>query len=561
MKRTRRSAAVGSVLAVLFTGMAMVTSSAGAQTPAIACGSVITGNTTLQANVGPCNNGNGLIVRGSNFTLNLNGFRVFSNAPLPRNLGVAPGPGNQPWIPGDVVGILLDNATNVTVRGGTVERFTAGISIEGGSGNTILGVTAQDNQGPCIGEDFSTFATGEYGDGIAVFGSPNNRLINNTIRRNGPFSGIALIANNIFITRAVQPYPSGTVVAGNLIEDHNICFADIGIRMEGPGASNTVVRNNTVRNSFQEGIVVHPVNTIDFEPLFRNPPQCQNRGFPSPNLPLCPIQNPENPGNDRNIVSANRVENNGYGGAEINAGPNLPNLPSPQVAVGLNLLSFCGYGAKNQGIGNVVQGNLVTRNAGDGIRVGGCPLGQNPAQGTFPGFTETRVVGNTSFNNNGRQCGIPGSPFFGISPCGTRGNVMNFDLHDTNHETTCPAVPAAGNATDAARAAAERQRAFCATQGFPNFAPATGPFVATRVTQAGGQPCDNNIWFGNRYGTAFPPCTTVGGQQISVPQPSGPSTAVQAAEDVGAAAETQTDFERRPLRGGYKALQEAQASR
>ncbi|MCA1683761.1 MAG: right-handed parallel beta-helix repeat-containing protein, partial [Actinobacteria bacterium] len=405
---------------------------------------------------------------------------------------------------------LLRNTTNVTVRGGTVERFAAGISIEGGSANTILGVTSQDNSGPCIGEDFSTFATGQYGDGIAVFGSPNNRLINNTIRRNGPFSGIALIANNVFITRAVPPFPSGNILAGNLVENNNTCFADIGIRMEGPGASNTVVRNNTVRNSFQEGIVVHPVNVIDFEPLFRNPPQCQNRGFPSPNLPLCPIQNPLNPTNDNNIVSANRVESNGYGGAEVNAGPNLPNAPSPQVATGLNLLSFCGFGALSEGKGNVVQGNLVTLNAGHGINVGGCPLGQNPAQGTFNGFTNTRVVGNTSFNNNGRQCGIPGGPFFGISPCGTRANIQNFDLHDGNHETTCPVAPPANNATQAARQAAEQRRAFCATQGFPNFAPASGPFLAFRVTQAGGVPCDANIWFGNRYGTAFPPCTTVG---------------------------------------------------
>lgn len=537
MKRSRRSAVIGSALAVLFTGLVMV-NSATAQVAPLACGSVITSNTTLQADVGPCNNTDGLVVRGSNFTLDLNGKRVFSNATLPRNLGADAG---GVYIPADFVGVKLLDATNVTVRNGTIERFAAGVSIENGASNTILGVTSQFNQGPCIGEDFSTFATGQYGDGIVIFGSPNNRLINNTLRSNGPFSGIAIVANNTFITRAVAPYPSGTIVTGNLIEDHNICFANIGIRVEGPGASNSVVRGNTVRRSFQEGIVVHPVNVIDFSPLFQNPPQCQNRGFPSPALPQCPIQNPLNPTNDNNIVSGNLVQDNGYGGAEINAGPNLPNAPSPQVATGLNLLSFCGYGARSNATGNVLHGNLVTRNAGDGITSGGCPIGQNPALGTFPGYTNSRIIGNISFNNNGRRCGtLPGGP-----PCGTRPTTARFDLRDSTNEMVCPST-------------AVSTQAICRSLGFPDpppGVPAPGispPFVGTRVTQPGGTPCDANLWFGNRYGTAFPACTTVGGQQISgFPAGTG---AVQAAGDGGIFASGEVAEVQRPLRGGYKAL-------
>jgi hypothetical protein len=497
---------MGSAMAVLFLGMAVVSTAASAQvTGTVNCGSVITSNTTLTSDVGPCNSGDGLTVRGSNFTLNLNGHRVFSSQPLPRNIGVN---SSGIYIPADVVGIKLVNATGVTVTNGTVDHFSAGISIEGGSTNSVINVTSQMNQGPCIGEDFSTFATGSYGDGIVVFGSPNNRLLNNTIRSNGPFSGIALVANNILITRAVPPYPSGNIISGNTVEDNNTCFADIGVRIEGPGASNNTVSNNTIRRSFNEGLTVNPVNVIDFGPLFQNPPACQNRGFPSPTLPACPIQNPLNPTNDNNIISGNTVDQNGYGGVEGPAGPNTPISSSNETATGINLLSFCGYGANSNARGNVIQANTVTRNAGDGIGVGGCPLGQNPAQGTFPGYTNSRIVGNTSVNNNGRGCGalpvVPG--------CGGRPTTAAFDLHDRNNEIVCPSTSGA-------------TQAMCASLGFsaPPLSPT--PFIGTRVTQPGGSACDANIWYGNKYGTAFPPCTTLGGLHIA----SAPGTAGQAA--------------------------------
>jgi len=536
MNRSRRSLALGSAAALLLVGLAVLGTSAGAQTsPQPACGATITASVTLTADVGPCNAGNGLIVKGSNFLVNLNGHRVFSSLALPRNIGVD---SDGIYIPADVVGIKLVDAVGVSVVNGTVEHFNAGVSIEGGSGNTVLGVTAQSNQGPCIGEDFSTFATGQYGDGIVVFGSPNNRLLNNTIRDNGPFSGIALVANTAFITRAVAPYPSGNTVSGNRVEDNNICFADIGIRIEGPGATNNRVTNNTVRRSFQEGITVNPVNVIDFAPLFQNPPACQNRGFPSPSLPQCPIQNPLNPTNDNNIITNNVVDHNGYGGAEIGAGPNLPNAPSNQTATGLNLLSFCGYGARSNATGNLVQGNTVTNNAGDGIGVGGCPLGQNPAAGTFPGYTNTKILYNTSVNNNGRGCGalpvVPG--------CGGRPTTARFDLHDSTNEMTCPSTSAS-------------TQAICRSLGFANPPASPAPFVGTRVTQPGGSACDNNLWYGNKYGTAFPLCTTLGGTRIT----SAPATAAEvqsgpvaatAAEGDGAANEPVPPERSYPLRGG-----------
>jgi hypothetical protein len=168
--------------------------------------------------------------------------------------------------------------------------------------------------------------------------------------------------------------------------------------------------------------------------------------------------------------------------------------------VGINLLAFCGYGARSNATGNAIVGNRSIGNAGDGISAGGCLLGQNPAQGTFPGYTNSYIVGNTAVGNNAAGCGVIPTP----PGCGGRPAAPFFDLHDRTNEITCPSTSAA-------------VQPICAGLGFP-APPPSGPFLGTRLIQPGGTPCDNNVWWGNRYGTAFPPCTTAGGQQISAAQ-------------------------------------------
>src|SRR5947209_7621787 len=85
------------------------------------CGQTITASVTLTADVGPCNTGDGLVVQGaSNILINLNGHRVFANAPLPRNIGTTPCLFPTPstplcYVPADFVGIHVLDSTNVTV--------------------------------------------------------------------------------------------------------------------------------------------------------------------------------------------------------------------------------------------------------------------------------------------------------------------------------------------------------------------------------------------------------------------------------------------------------------
>ncbi len=496
MSHVRRTIGLVAALSLLFLGTALTET---ATANHVACGAEITQNTTLDSDVGPCDEGNGLTVTADNVTLNLNGHRVFSSRPLPRMVNN---------LPDDAVGILLDGVSGVTVKNGTVHNFAAGVSIEEGGNNRVTGIIARDNQGPCIGEDFSTQAVGTYGDGIVVFASVNNRIEGNQAIRNGPFSGISLVSNTFQVNRIVGQRPTGNVVRANIVDDNRNCFADIGIRIEGPGASNNTVANNRVNRSFQEGIAVSSVNNINFSGLFRNPPTCQNRGMagipprPFPDLPQCPAFTGADvtPSNDNNVISGNVVTNGGFGGPQ-NPPRGLTAPTSIETAAGIALISFCqGSQALGpftiNGRGNVIQNNRSSGNAGHGIYVGGCPPANLPQFAPTPGYTQSRIVNNVAVGNNQRGCGVlPPAP-----GCGTRPVNQIFDLFDGSNVITCPSTSAS-------------TQALCTPLGFG--APPAGNFVGSRTVVAGYQACDSNTWRGNVYGTAFPPCTTIGGRQQS----------------------------------------------
>jgi parallel beta-helix repeat protein len=213
------------------------------------CGQEITKSTKLDADV-LCTTGPAFIIAADNVTLDLGGHTVSGDAHSGSR-----GPG-----------ILFRNVSGSTVRNGTVQRFDAGVVVSGGSKNTVLNITAQDNVGP---------QDGELGDGIVLDSSSDNRIQGNTVQRNGPFSGISLVNachnNN---------------VRGNIVKDNNMMQAgdpsagrqDMGIRLEGPDASNNDVVSNTVSGSGAEGISVH-AGCLDFNstpPCAGTPPNQQN---------------------------------------------------------------------------------------------------------------------------------------------------------------------------------------------------------------------------------------------------------------------------------------------
>ncbi len=220
----------------------------------VACGQTITKDTTLTADVGPCQ-GDGIIIGADNIRLNLNGRRVLGNS----DQGAS----------GEFAGIRLAGRTGVTVTGhpgksgkkGTVSGFEAGVVIDGGSANTVENLTARDN----IGRDDPFNA--ELGDGIVIFDSPSNRILNNVVVHNGIFDGIGVLGsasdNSIIqgntVDDTVGPRPEeGSSIGGPAGQGVIVNGADGATRGQIAG---TKIEGNTIRRSASAGI--SNINHVD----------------------------------------------------------------------------------------------------------------------------------------------------------------------------------------------------------------------------------------------------------------------------------------------------------
>ncbi|MDQ4133229.1 MAG: right-handed parallel beta-helix repeat-containing protein [Actinomycetota bacterium] len=306
--------------------------------PTVVCGQEITEDTTLEGDI-VCVDGPAFVIAADNVTLDLAGFTVSRH---PGSTG-AGGPG-----------ILLRGVEGATVQKGTITGFNAGVAIMGGGGNTVQNLTVHDNIGP---------AGGDFGDGITVSDSSENRLQGNTIQRNGPYSGISLVGAS-----------QRNQVLENIVADNNMLHVgdpsagrqDMGIRVEGPAANNNRIEGNTVSGSGADGIVVLPTcvpNTSGGGECVGSPP------------------------NEFNEIVDNVSNGNGTSGR--GDGIRLFTVAAPVAAAH-----------------TTISGNTADQNTTHGISIDA--IGRNN-----PGPTENRVVGNSAHGNGGYD------GFDGNVRCGT----------------------------------------------------------------------------------------------------------------------------------------------
>lgn len=195
----------------------------------VGCGATIVVNTTLDSNIGPCT-GTGITIGADGISLNLNGFTIS---------GVT-------GVPGEGPGILLQGRTDVTVKGGTVEHFDAGVALVGGSANTVKDMTVDRNEGD---------STTDFGDGIAVLSSHFNTIKSNTVTRNAPFDGIGLFGFGGSDDNVIKDNFVADNIGTRTIGPHGPTEEDDGIRLENRSDRNTV-KNNTVLRNGLDGIAV-----------------------------------------------------------------------------------------------------------------------------------------------------------------------------------------------------------------------------------------------------------------------------------------------------------------
>ncbi|MGI9023420.1 MAG: virginiamycin B lyase family protein [Acidimicrobiales bacterium] len=194
---------------------------------------VLTQSLTLTDDVGPCP-GAGIVVTADNVTLDLNGHKVIS----------APGPRY-----GDFPGVLLLHASGVTVTNGTVTGFDAGVAVEGGSDNTLTRLNVHHNQSRADPASI-------YGDGIVLFHSSRNQIVDNVVSRNGIYDGIGVLGldsndNVIRGNRVTHNVDKG--YAGPEGEGTGIIFNPF-LELSNPRRGESLLRNNVIDNLVRDNV-------------------------------------------------------------------------------------------------------------------------------------------------------------------------------------------------------------------------------------------------------------------------------------------------------------------
>ncbi len=138
-------------------------------------------------------------------------------------------------------GMYLDRRTGVTIKNLNIERFSYGINMYGGSGNTLTGNTVSQNRyfGYRLEYSHGNSITGstltDNNLGIYLSVSNNNTIINN-IASNNDSSGLNM------------RYSDGNTITGNVMSDNGQ-----GINMF--SSDNNVITGNTASNNMQ-GITI-----------------------------------------------------------------------------------------------------------------------------------------------------------------------------------------------------------------------------------------------------------------------------------------------------------------
>lgn len=216
MFRLGRSRKLAAPVVAVVLGLGLNVVQADAAPVALSCGAVVTTDTVLSADIGPCQD-SAIIVGADNITIDLNGHQLF-------------GMGGTVVVH-QAAGVFSDTHRGVTVTNGTVHDMYHGVRIRAGSNNLVTRMTMRDNAG---------------GDGIDIESSTDNVVSYNTLFHNSGFAAMTTFNTNSL---------PGVSSARNTFTD-NILYANStnGITLES-GSGHIVRRNQIVANT-RDGVAL-----------------------------------------------------------------------------------------------------------------------------------------------------------------------------------------------------------------------------------------------------------------------------------------------------------------
>lgn len=305
-----------------------------------ACGQVITKNTTLNADIGPCF-GDGVIIGADGITLNLNGHSIIGDA-LKRD---------------DMAGIRVPIRNNVTIENGAVTGFDDGIFVNSGGGNTFTNLNVHDNIGPGTNPN-GQGGYPDFGDGILLQHSAANKVVNSTITHNGTYDGIGIFGLdsnfNLIQNDTISKNTAGA--AGVALS----AFLELG----DPRRSQSLYENNIIGNTIDDNDAAGITGVGNTNAKYLN--------------------------NDveRNGLDRDTYPNNGIGlQPERSSNPDLNNVVENNKVIGSGV---DGIQALQGASGSLIKNNIV-----EGSNVNGYPYGAGDLVDYSYSCTANTWVGNT----------------------------------------------------------------------------------------------------------------------------------------------------------------------
>jgi parallel beta-helix repeat protein len=479
---------------------------------AVSCGQVITTSITLAADVGPCP-ADGMIVRADRITVDLAGHTVRGAATrLPS---------------GDAAGIRVAGRSGVTIRGGTVSGFDAGVVVSGGSANTLTHLVVQDNLSSANADPpGSTNFTANLGDGITIVNSAGNTVVQNIVRRNGIYDNISVLGagsdDNTIQANSITAAVSARLPDFNPVGQGVVIDAAVSSPLNSrvPIHRNKVV-GNVIEHNDNSG--VYTASNVDGL-IDRN--TVRFNGF-SGNKFNSAINVSADPGLShltRVTVSNNNVANNSSVGIDLNAIDAMPTEANQVVRNVVNGNGFLdGDQPKGGGIAfgkdGVVRENQVMNNQGTGVFLGGTNRGNS-------------VIGNTIIGNNHE----------GIVLAATAGNTVVGNQVHRNTQSGIGVVFSDGpNVVRDNDAAGNMVRPTPYSSFYLPPYTLGADLIELSIAALTEDPprfdCQPDIWLRNKWGSGgyFPVCVTAGGSgppnKLASPSPqalaAGPGVAAE----------------------------------
>ena len=233
-------------VALLVAGAAVVGAGpAAART--LGCGEVITVDTTLAGDLVDCPD-EGLVIGADDITLDLDGHTIDGDAVSPASCPVE----------GRVCDVGVDNSAGhrgVTVKGGSIQQFTAGVVVTGGDDNQLrrLTIAQTTNEAIAVGRSARTLIEGntitDPGFAVVVALESSDTVVSRNVASGNDEEGLLVggtgisVRDNVVSNGAngvdVANGASGVRVEGNVLRD-------VGDGVIVGVVSDTVVRHNAV---------------------------------------------------------------------------------------------------------------------------------------------------------------------------------------------------------------------------------------------------------------------------------------------------------------------------